>query len=217
MKKILISMTIIAIIVAVSLSINNVNNKDITLIQTSVEASITTTIEEPTTITTEEITTEVSTTEEVTEVITEELTTVTEELITACTEEVTEIYIEDTEAEYEAYAECVEEVEAEPIIEEETEAQTESSLTYYGYKELTAYEWTGNPCADGVYPQTGYTVASNDSNLWHRWIYIDGLGTYYVHDHMADWVGSEVIDIYMGDVDTCNAFGRQEAEVYLID
>lgn len=210
MKKILISMTIIAIIVAVSLSINNVNNKDITSIQTSVEAGITTTIEEPITITTEEITTEVSTTEEVTEAT-------TEELITACTEEVIEIYIEDTEAEYEAYAECVEEVEAEPVIEEETEAQTESSLTYYGYKELTAYEWTGNPCADGVYPQTGYTVASNDSNLWHRWIYIDGLGTYYVHDHMADWVGFEVIDIYMGDVDTCNAFGRQGAEVYLID
>ena len=204
MKKILISMTIIAIIVAVSLSINNVNNKDITSIQTFVEASITTT--------TEEITTEVSTTE----ATTEELTTVTEELTTACTEEVTEIYIEDTEAEYEAYSECVEEVEAEPVIEE-TEAQIESSLTYYGYKELTAYEWTGNTCADGVYPQTGYTVASNDSNLWHRWIYIDGLGTYYVHDHMADWVGSEVIDIYMGDVDTCNAFGRQEAEVYLID
>lgn len=204
MKKILISMTIIVIIVAVSLSINNVNNKDITSIQASVEANITTTTEELTTITTEEITTEVSTTE----VTTEELTTVTEELTTACTEEVIEIYIEDTEAEYEAYTECV---------EEETEAQIESSLTYYGYKELTAYEWTGNTCADGVYPQTGYTVASNDSNLWHRWIYIDGLGTYYVHDHMADWVGSEIIDIYMGDVDTCNAFGRQEAEVYLID
>lgn len=90
-----------------------------------------------------------------------------------------------------------------------------STSQYMGYYELTAYAWTGNPCADGVYPQTGYTVACNDSRLWHRWVYIEGYGTYYCHD--TGGMASNVVDIYMGDYDSCIQFGRRGANVYIVD
>jgi 3D (Asp-Asp-Asp) domain-containing protein len=79
---------------------------------------------------------------------------------------------------------------------------------------LTAYIATGNPCADGVYPQVGYTVASNDPNLWHRWIRIEGYGDYYVHD--TGGMASNVIDIFVGSYDEAIQFGRRTADVYII-
>jgi 3D (Asp-Asp-Asp) domain-containing protein len=87
--------------------------------------------------------------------------------------------------------------------------------TYVGYYELTAYCATGNPCADGVYPSVGYTAACNDSRLWHHWVYIEGYGTYYIHD--TGGMASNVIDIFMGSYDECIAFGRQGAYVYYAD
>lgn len=86
---------------------------------------------------------------------------------------------------------------------------------YVGHYELTAYIETGNPCADGVYPQVGYTVASNDPLLWHKWIHIEGYGDYYVHD--TGGMSSNVIDIFMGSYDEAIEFGRREAEVYIIE
>jgi 3D (Asp-Asp-Asp) domain-containing protein len=86
---------------------------------------------------------------------------------------------------------------------------------YAGTFELTAYEWTGNPCADGVYPEVNYTAACNDPALCHRWIYIEGYGIYYVHD--TGGMASNVIDIYMGDYDSCIQFGRRSANIYFVD
>ena len=86
---------------------------------------------------------------------------------------------------------------------------------YYATMELTAYEWTGSPCADGVYPETNHTAACNDPNLWHKWILIEGVGIHYVHD--TGGMSSNVIDIYKGDVSSCLAFGHQTGEVYIID
>lgn len=84
-----------------------------------------------------------------------------------------------------------------------------------GVYELTAYIETGSPCADGVYPQVGYTAACNDPALWHHWIRIEGYGNYYVHD--TGGMASDVIDIFMGSYDEAIQFGRREAEVYIID
>lgn len=95
------------------------------------------------------------------------------------------------------------------------EVEEEPEQTYIGTFELTAYCATGNPCADGVYPSVGYTVACNDSRLWHHWIYIEGYGTYYVHD--TGGMASNVIDIFMGSYDECIQFGRQSANVYIVD
>ena len=95
-----------------------------------------------------------------------------------------------------------------------SESFTGPSMTYLGVYELTAYEWTGEVCADGNYPSCGYTVGCNNLELGTR-IYIEGYGEYVVEDRggMAD----NVIDIYMEDYDTCINFGRRTADVYIID
>ena len=97
----------------------------------------------------------------------------------------------------------------------ENATNSEVTGSYYGCLELTAYTWTGNPCADGVYPSSGYTVACNNSDLWHHWIYIEGYGNYYVHD--TGGMGYGVIDVYMDSYDACIQFGRRTANIYVID
>ena len=92
---------------------------------------------------------------------------------------------------------------------------TDEHRTYMGEYELTAYTWTGNKCADGVYPCEGVTVASNDSNLWHKTIYIEGYGEFFVHD--TGGMSKNVIDIYMDSYDACIQFGRRKADVYIIE
>ena len=87
-------------------------------------------------------------------------------------------------------------------------------MTYYSQMELTAYIWTGNPCADGAYPEVGYTVACNDPDLWHKWIYIEGVGNRYVHD--TGGMGYGVIDLYVEDYDSAVQFGRQSVDVYIL-
>ena len=107
-------------------------------------------------------------------------------------------------------------IEDEVIEEPEEIASSSDSMgTYYGCLELTAYTWTGNPCADGIYPSSGYTVACNNSDLWHHWIYIEGYGNYYVHD--TGGMGHGVIDVYMDSYDVCIQFGRRSANIYIID
>lgn len=98
------------------------------------------------------------------------------------------------------------------IIEEKKEEEITKEV-YAGDYELTAYIATGNPCADGVYPSVGYTAASNDPNLWHKWIEIEGYGTYYVHD--TGGMSSNVIDIFVGSYDEAIQFGRRSASVYV--
>lgn len=100
-------------------------------------------------------------------------------------------------------------------ISEHVEEEPKESRIYMGTYELTAYAETGNCCADGVYPSKWFTAASNDPSLWHRWIYVEGLGEFYVHD--TGGMSSNVIDIYLGDYDSCIQFGRQIGEVYVIE
>ena len=94
---------------------------------------------------------------------------------------------------------------------EERELTKECSIGTY---ELTAYTWTGNPCANGNYPTSGYTVACNSLPLGTR-IRIDGYGEYIVEDRGG--MGNNVIDIYMDSYDSCIQFGRRKAEVFIID
>lgn len=86
--------------------------------------------------------------------------------------------------------------------------------TLLGTYELTAYEWTGNPCSNGNYPTEGYTVACNSLPLGTR-IYIEGYGEYVVEDRGG--MAGNVIDIYMGDYDSCIQFGRRSASIYLLE
>ena len=86
---------------------------------------------------------------------------------------------------------------------------------YVGEYELTAYTDTGNACADGVYPCEGVTVASNDPQLWHKCVYIEGYGVFYVHDRGG--MANNVIDVFVGSYDEAIQFGRRSASVYVID
>jgi 3D (Asp-Asp-Asp) domain-containing protein len=107
--------------------------------------------------------------------------------------------------------------EVEVITSDETEDSGPNMTfnSYAGHYELTAYIETGNPCADGVYPQVGHTAACNDPSLWHKWIEIEGYGIYYVHD--TGGMASNVIDLFVGSYDEAIQFGRREAEVYIIE
>lgn len=80
---------------------------------------------------------------------------------------------------------------------------------------LTAYEWTGSPCANGRFPTVGYTVACNSIPLGTR-VYVEGYGNYVVEDRGAEWHSSNWMDIYLGDVAACDQFGVREANVYII-
>lgn len=71
--------------------------------------------------------------------------------------------------------------------------------------QLTAYEWTGNRCADGSWPVEGYSCASNYYPLGTV-LEIQGIGRRVVTDRTG--VGSNVVDIYMGDTASCVQFGR---------
>ena len=140
------------------------------------------------------------------EEVSKEVNEVVEEKVSATYDE--PVYIEYSEP-------YVEEV-PEPVVEEEPEVEPEptegSSSSYIGTYEITAYTWTGNPCADGVFPEAGVTAASNDPSLWHQWIYVDGIGDVYVHD--TGGMGMGVIDIYMPSESDCINWGRQTRDVY---
>lgn len=99
------------------------------------------------------------------------------------------------------------------VEEEETTTESSTNYTYYGTKQLTAYVATGNACADGVYPTVGYTAACNDPALWHKWVYIEGVGDRYIHD--TGGMSSSVIDIFMGSYSEAIQFGRQSANIYV--
>ena len=88
-------------------------------------------------------------------------------------------------------------------------------LEFWANCEITAYEWTGEPCRDGRYPEVGYTAANNVLPSGTK-IYIEGIGYRTVHDTGATWHRSNWVDVYMGDKATCDAFGVQWHDVYLV-
>ena len=109
------------------------------------------------------------------------------------------------------YAEAEEVIEPEEIAEESPEEE----LEYLGTFEMTAYEWTGNPCANGNYPEVGYTVACNSLPLGTT-VYIEGVGYRVVEDRGVEWHGSNWMDLYLGDVGSCYEWGVRSVEVYVV-
>lgn len=86
---------------------------------------------------------------------------------------------------------------------------------FWANAEMTAYEWTGQKCANGRYPEVGRTVACNSLPLGtHVWI--DGIGERIVEDRGASWHSADWMDLYLGDVSACNAFGVQRRAVYIL-
>lgn len=180
-------------------------------------------------ITTEELTTEQHTTESATEITTEITTeSTTEEIVyeETCIYDSSDESFEYSDYDYgyeeESYGEEPDDSYVEPeeeYVEESNEDPGDTDgMRYYGTMRTTAYEWTGDTCADGRYPELGYTAACNDPNLWGHWIYIGGVGERYIHDTGdPDVMGTDTVDIYMGDVDTCYQYGNPVCDIYIID
>ena len=90
----------------------------------------------------------------------------------------------------------------------------EPEMTYLGVYTLTAYEYTGNCTADGSTPIEWWTVACNDPALFHKKIFIEGYGDFYICD-TGGMPSKSILDIYLGDYDACIQFGVKTANVYL--
>lgn len=86
---------------------------------------------------------------------------------------------------------------------------------YFGTMATTGYLATGNPCADGAYPCVGWTVACNDPRLWHKTIYIEGVGTRYVHD--TGGMASTVLDVFVGSISEAYAITSGSRNVYILE
>ena len=129
-------------------------------------------------------------------------------------------YQSATDATIKEMMEDVEEIKLEKEVNESDlhkEEQTKEEIKgeYVGVYELTAYIATGNPCADGSYPQSHYTAACNDPSLWHKWVHIDGYGDYYICDRGG--MANNVIDIFVDSYDEAIQFGRRSAGVSIIN
>lgn len=120
--------------------------------------------------------------------------------------EATESAISETDEQFIAETEIT--AENEP--QEATEAQT--SLEYVGNYRITAYMWTGDRMANGLYPEIGY-VATGSEFPFGTVLYIDGFGYYTVGDR---GVPNGWIDIYMGTYEACCQVGSQYRDVYIV-
>lgn len=89
-------------------------------------------------------------------------------------------------------------------------------MNYLGNWSVTAYAWTGYPCANGNYPQTGVTVACNSLPFGTQ-IYIDGIGIRTVEDRGPSSMGDSWCDLYLGDTASCVQWGVQNRDVWIVE
>lgn len=135
---------------------------------------------------------------------------------TAITEPFSAELVKETTTSEASKAESTTERKTIPQTTERVETTTEEARAvpgdYIGRFTLTAYEWTGEPMANGEYPYYG-VCASNYFALGTT-LYIDGYGTFIVKDRGSSSMGYDIIDIYVGDEDECWEFGVRTADVY---
>ena len=89
-------------------------------------------------------------------------------------------------------------------------------MTCMGEWRITAYAYTGNPCANGQYPTIGYTVACNSLPFGTK-IYIDGVGFRTVEDRGPSQMGDSWCDLYLGNTAECIQWGNQYRKVWVTD
>ena len=147
----------------------------------------------------------------------EESAPVTSEMTEAQTEETeieSEIIDEIEENELELTESTVEsELSEEDIsqILEEPEGPIVTDWEFLGNVYVTGYTWTGNPCANGNYPTSGYTVACNDLPFGTV-VYIEGIGYRTVEDRGGMTSGIYWLDVYFDSTQECyNATGYYDA------
>lgn len=87
-------------------------------------------------------------------------------------------------------------------------------MEYLGDWRITAYAYTGSLCANGNMPTEGYTVASNYLDFGTE-VYIEGVGFRTVEDRGSGWLGDAWLDLYLGNHDSCVAWGSQHRSVWI--
>lgn len=88
-------------------------------------------------------------------------------------------------------------------------------LEYLGDWHITAYAYTGSACANGEYPEAGYTIACNSLPFGTE-VYIEGVGFRTVEDRGPAWLGDQWCDLYLGEYDSCVAWGDQTKKVWRV-
>ena len=91
-----------------------------------------------------------------------------------------------------------------------------AEMTHMGEWRITAYAETGFPCANGNYPEEGYTIACNSLPFGAE-VYISGVGFRVVEDRGPDWMGDEWLDLYMADEWDCIQWGNQYRDVFVVE
>lgn len=89
-------------------------------------------------------------------------------------------------------------------------------MTYMGEWRTTAYAYTGSPCANGEYPEEGYTIACNSLSFGTK-VYIAGAGFRVVEDRGPASMGDAWLDIYMANVEDCIQWGDRYLDVYVVE
>ena len=80
---------------------------------------------------------------------------------------------------------------------------------------VTAYAETGYCCANGSYPQTGYTIACNSLPFGTE-VFIEDVGFRTVEDRGPAYLGDAWLDLYLGEYDACVQWGDQYRKVWKI-
>ena len=88
----------------------------------------------------------------------------------------------------------------------------------YDIREMkaTAYTWSGNKTATGIWPEPGIVAVDPSVIPLGTQLYIEGYGPAIAADTGGDIVGNR-IDLYMDTEDECWEFGRQEVRVKIIE
>lgn len=102
---------------------------------------------------------------------------------------------------------------APPVVEPEPE-EPRVGWQSLGVWDITAYTWTGNPCANGEYPYEG--VCAVNGLPFGTVIYVDGWGYLTVADRggMPGWYD---VDIYLDSEAACWEYGRRAREVWIVE
>lgn len=80
---------------------------------------------------------------------------------------------------------------------------------------VTAYAETGYCCANGSYPQTGYTIACNSLPFGTE-VFIEDVGFRTVEDRGPTWLGDQWCDLYLGDYNSCVQWGDQVKKIWRV-
>ena len=89
-------------------------------------------------------------------------------------------------------------------------------MTPMGSWLVTAYTHSGQCCADGSYPETGYSIATNSLALGTK-VFIQGVGFRTVTDRGPSSMPGAWIDLFMDEYSSCIAWGEQFREVWVVE